>query len=120
MKGKSLFLTLGLAVVLAAAGGLWMTSRAVTPPTSTWADVVEEAKRGGYRLITTQQLRERYEAGEANLLLVDTRQDWEYRTGHIRGAVNFSMEPTTWARWKKRGDMKRLLGPDKERTVVFY
>jgi rhodanese-related sulfurtransferase len=51
---------------------------------------------------------------------VDTRQEWEYRTGHIDGAVNFPMEPTGWARWRNRGPMETFLGPDKERGIVFY
>jgi rhodanese-related sulfurtransferase len=52
--------------------------------------------------------------------LVDTRQEWEYRTGHIKGALNFPMEPTWWARWRKAGDLRALLGPEKERGIVFY
>ena len=54
------------------------------------------------------------------LILVDTRQEWEYRTGHIKGAVNFPMEPTWWYRWRKQGELKRFLGPDKDRFLVFY
>ena len=54
------------------------------------------------------------------MLLVDTRQDWEYRTGHIPGSVNFSMEPTAWARWRSQGPMARFLGPDLDRPIVFY
>ena len=54
------------------------------------------------------------------MLLVDTRQDWEYRTGHIQGAVNFSMEPTAWARWRSQGPLAKFLGPDRDRTMVFY
>jgi rhodanese-related sulfurtransferase len=51
---------------------------------------------------------------------VDTRQEWEYRTGHIQGAPNFPMEPTWFARWQRKGELGKLLGPDKERSVVFY
>jgi rhodanese-related sulfurtransferase len=51
---------------------------------------------------------------------VDTRQEWEYRTGHIKGAVNFSMEPTRWSRWRSAAALKAFLGPDRERTIVFY
>ena len=45
--------------------------------------------------------------------LVDTRQDWEYRTGHIHGAIHFPMEPTWWSRWRKADALKDLLGPDR-------
>lgn len=111
---------LAMAAALSVAAALWFTNRAVTPKTPAWDDVVQEATVGGYRLLTTQELRDLYEKNPPGLLLVDTRQDWEHRTGHITGSVNFPMEPTAWARWKKRGEIETLLGPDKERTVVFY
>jgi rhodanese-related sulfurtransferase len=53
-------------------------------------------------------------------LLVDTRQEWEYRSGHIRGATNFPIEPTWWSRWRKAGALEAVLGPDKDRLIVFY
>jgi rhodanese-related sulfurtransferase len=53
-------------------------------------------------------------------MLIDTRQDWEYRTGHIHGAINFPIEPTWWSRWRKAGDLQHLLGADRERPIVFY
>jgi len=51
---------------------------------------------------------------------VDTRQDWEYRSGHLEGAVNFPMEPTWWGRLRARRPLKKLLGPDQDRAIVFY
>jgi rhodanese-related sulfurtransferase len=53
-------------------------------------------------------------------MLIDTRQEWEYRAGHIAGALLFPMEPTWWARWRKAGALRELLGEDKDRLVVFY
>jgi hypothetical protein len=85
-----------------------------------WENAQAEAERGGYRLITTDELWERYQEGGENLLLIDTRQDWEYRTGHIAGAVHFSMEPTWRARWLSRRPLRKLLGHDKEIPLVFY
>lgn len=84
------------------------------------AEVRKEAERGGYRLITSEELWGMVSRGPGEVLLVDTRQDWEYAAGHIEGAVNFPMEPTWLARLTKRGEMERLLGPDKEKQVVFY
>lgn len=108
-----------LAVVLTIAV-LWFTNGAVTPKEATWDDVVAEAKNGGYRLISTDDLWKRYSENSDSLLLVDTRQEWEYRTGHIKGAVNFPMEPTWFSRWKKKGDLKKFLGSDMDRTIIFY
>lgn len=112
--------SLAFLAVAATIAALWLTNGAVTPKEATWDDVSTEANRGGYRLISTEELWKRYSADRDSLFLVDTRQEWEYRTGHIQGAVNFPMEPTWFARWKKRGDLKRFLGTDKERTIVFY
>jgi len=104
--------------MLVSVGILLMTGS--TPATPTWDDAVQEARRGGYSLLTTDELKKLYEERTPGLLLVDTRQDWEHRTGHIEGSALFPMEPTAWARWTKRGDLERLLGPDKDRPVVFY
>jgi 3-mercaptopyruvate sulfurtransferase SseA len=109
-----------LAAVVAALGALWLTSGAVAPKEATWDDVLTEAKSGGYRIITTEALGAEYSKNRDELLLVDTRQEWEYRSGHIKGAVNFPMEPTGWSRWRKAGALQDLLGPDKDRKVIFY
>jgi len=115
---RTLIMTiLSVAAVLTA---LWLTHGAVTPKEATWEDVLAEAKSGGYRIITTQELGAKYLQDPDELLLVDTRQEWEYRTGHIKGAVNFPMEPTGWSRWRKADALKDLLGPDKDRKVIFY
>jgi hypothetical protein len=109
-----------LVAVMITVGTLWFTNRAVTPKEATWEDVQIEAKSGGYRIISTQELAALYLKDSGNLLLVDTRQDWEYRTGHLKGAVLFSMEPTWWSRWRKASALEAFLGPDKDRAVVFY
>jgi 3-mercaptopyruvate sulfurtransferase SseA len=83
-------------------------------------DVRAEATRGGYRLIDLEELRGKLERDPAGVLLVDTRQDWEYRTGHIPGSINFSFEPTWWSRVKNRRALKAALGADRSRTLVFY
>jgi rhodanese-related sulfurtransferase len=54
------------------------------------------------------------------MLLVDTRQEWEYRSGHIKGALNFPIEPTWLSRWRNKGALAKFLGPDKNRFIVFY
>lgn len=111
---------MALAAVFLTVGALWLTNRAVTPKEATWDDVLNEAQRGNYRLITTEDLAGEYRNDPERLLLVDTRQEWEYRTGHIKGALNFPMEPTAWSRWRKASALENFLGPDKERTLIFY
>jgi hypothetical protein len=111
---------LALVVVGFTVGALWFTNRSVAPKEATWDDVVAEAKMGGYKLINMEELAERYKKDHNKLLLVDTRQEWEYRTGHIKYALNFPMEPTWLSRWRKKGALETFLGPDKNRFIVFY
>lgn len=101
-------------------GALWLTNGAVTPKKATWDDVVAEAKGGGYQLISTNDSWKLYNEKRGSALWVDTRQEWEYRSGHIMGAVNFPMEPTGFTRWRKKGSLKKFLGEDKDRTLIFY
>lgn len=117
MNSRVTFALIAIAV-LVSVGMIGMTDRTTTTPT--WDDAVQEARRGGYGLLTTDELKKLYEERTPGLLLVDTRQDWEHRTGHIEGSVLFPMEPTAWARWTKRGDLEKLLGPDRDRSIVFY
>jgi len=101
-------------------GVFWYGHRPITLKKATHEDVLAEAERGGYRLISTEKLWELFNRNADKLLMVDTRQEWEFRTGHIKGAVNFPMEPTWWARWREKGAMRKFLGKDKNRHLIFY
>jgi hypothetical protein len=111
---------LALAAMALTLGALWQAYRPIVAPEATLAEVQAEALHGGYRLINTTELGKIYQQPPVNFLLVDTRQDWEYRSGHIKGAVNFPLEPTWWSRWRSQGRLAALLGSDRERLVVFY
>jgi predicted sulfurtransferase len=119
MKNRAFYFP-ALAAVLITVFAVWYTQRPAAPRQAGWDDVIAEAKAGGYTIISTEELADRSRKKSSDLLMVDTRQDWEYRTGHIEGALNFSMEPTRWARWRKANDLERFLGPDKEKPIVFY
>ena len=114
---KTLFALVAVAITM---GALWYTNRVVPPKEATWDDVKAEARQGGYQLISTNELWKRYTTKQQSLLLVDTRQEWEYRTGHIKNALNFPMEPTWLSRWRKKDALGQMLGPDKNRLIVFY
>ena len=115
---KSIFLA--VAAIFLTVSAVVYSQRPIKPVEATWEDVLAEAETGGYRIITTQDLADRYLKDPSSLLLVDTRQEWEYRTGHIKGALNFPMEPTWWSRWCKADELRKFLGPDEERIIVFY
>jgi hypothetical protein len=116
-KGTTLLALVAVALTL---GVLWHLQRPIIVKEATREDVKAEARSGGYHLITTEELAQRYRQHPGKLLLVDTRQDWEYRTGHIQGAVNFPIAPTAWSRWRSQGPLAQFLGPDKDRLIVFY
>ena len=84
---------------------LWYAHRPEPVVQSSMAQVRQEAERGGYRLIDIESLWRLYQAGRDKILLVDTRQEWEHRAGHIDGSANFPFEPTWWARWRNRGNL---------------
>lgn len=98
----------------------WYMHLPVPTVESSLAQVEREADSGDYRLIDVEALSKLYQLGHEGFLLVDTRQGWEHRAGYIERSVNFPIEPTWWSRWRRRGDLKALLGPDKDRTIVFY
>ena len=111
-----------LAMVAAAItmGSIWYSNRVVPPKEATWDDVKTEARQADYQLITTDELLKRYTTKPESLFLVDTRQQWEYRTGHIKGALNFPIEPTWLSRWRNKSALEKFLGLDKNRFIVFY
>ena len=119
MKNTPKFIIALLAVAVTI-GVVWNANRVVPSKEATWDDVRAEAVKGGYQLITTDELSRHYQQDPESLLLVDTRQEWEYRTGHIKNAVNFPLEPTWLSRWRNRGALKKFLGTDKNRLIVFY
>jgi len=116
MRRRSAWTAVWLALALPLLAGA-RDARAAAPSMD---GVRAEAVRGGYRLIDLEQLRGRLEREPGRLLLVDTRQDWEHRTGHIPDSINFSFEPTWWSRLKNRRALAAALGGDTSRPIVFY
>jgi hypothetical protein len=116
-KGITILALAAAALTLAV---LWYLHRPVTVKEATWEDVRAEARNGGYLLTTTAELAKLYRQDPQKLLIVDTRQDWEYRSGHIKGALNFPIEPSAWGRWRAQGPLAKFLGPDRDRPIFFY
>jgi rhodanese-related sulfurtransferase len=89
--------------------------------------LAREVVAGGYGIITTAELQEAIKAGE-DLLLVDTMPYEEsYKKGHIPKARHFLFPVPEMKEWdsketggKSPDDFATLLGPDKNRKIVFY
>jgi len=113
-------LLLPVVALSAALSILWYIHRPAPIVTSNMEQVQQEADRGGYRLIDVATLAKLYQTDRERLLLIDTRQEWEHRAGHIAGSDNFPIEPTWWARWRRKADLAAALGPAGDKTIVFY
>ena len=91
-------------------------------PSTAWDKVVAEARKGGYKLISPKELKREYLEDRDSFSLIDVRQEWSYQMQHIKGALHVDFAPTWWNQYSPmmRSNMKKLLGPDKERKFVFY
>ena len=49
-----------------------------------------KGKMEATRSLRPRSLQSATKKDPGSLFLVDTRQEWEYRTGHLKGAVEFS------------------------------
>jgi rhodanese-related sulfurtransferase len=89
--------------------------------------LVREVQRGGYDVVTTEELHNWIDAGK-DLLIVDTMPyEASYKKAHVPGAKQFLFPIPDMAAWdtketdgKTQADYEALLGPDKNRTIVIY
>ena len=83
--------------------------------------------RGGYDLITTKELKEVIDGGK-DVLIVDTMPlEASYEKNHVPGAKQFLFPIPEMTEWnsaetdgKSQEDFVALLGPDKDKTIIFY
>ena len=66
---RNLKTLIAFVAVLLTVGALWFANRAVPPGKASWEDVLAEGKAGGYKIITTDELCNRYQKDAKNLLL---------------------------------------------------
>jgi rhodanese-related sulfurtransferase len=80
-----------------------------------------EVARGGYRYVDTKELKNWLDQKKP-VLIVDVNPEDSYRKQHIPGAVHieFPRPIMTSIDDQKKEALIKLLGPDKDRTVVFY
>lgn len=89
--------------------------------------LLREVQNGGYGVITTSELKELLESGK-ELLVVDTMPyEQSYKKNHIPSAEQFLFPIPEMVAWdsketagKSEQDFLTLLGPDKDRQIVFY
>jgi hypothetical protein len=84
--------------------------------------IINEARKGGYQLITPEELKNEYLKDPASFSLVDVRQEWSYQMQHIKGSLHIDFAPIWWNQYSPmmRSDIKKLLGSEKNKKIVFY
>ena len=90
--------------------------------------LAREVDRGGYEIVTTEELKGWIDQ-KKDLVIVDTMPyEASYKKNHIVGAVQFLFpkggDMTQWntaeTDGKTESDYVKLLGPDKDKTIVIY
>lgn len=89
--------------------------------------LLREVQRGGYDVITTEELHKAVEAGE-DLLIIDTMPyEDSFKKNHIPGAKQFLFPIPEMAEWdteetgsKSIADYESLLGEDKDKKIIVY
>ena len=81
-----------------------------------------QVKKGAYGIVTTEELKEWMDKKDP-MLTVDTMPlEDSYKKNHIPGAVQieFPVEEMSQLDEAKKADLEKILGPDKNRKIVFY
>jgi thiosulfate/3-mercaptopyruvate sulfurtransferase len=82
----------------------------------------KEVARGGYKVVSTEELKKWIDE-KKDLLIVDTMPfEDSFKKQHIPGAVNFVLPIPEMTQMddKTKADLEKLLGPNKDRLLVFY
>ncbi len=89
--------------------------------------LVRDVKAGGYEVINAEELKKLIDS-KKDILIVDTMPyEDSYKKEHIPGAKQFLFPIAILANWdaketggKSMEDFAAFLGPDKDKTLVFY
>ena len=89
--------------------------------------LVREVQRGGYGVVTTEELKQWIDSGK-DVLVVDTMPyEDSYKKQHVPGAVQILFPIPDMEEWddqqtggKTQDDFKTLLGDDKSKPIVIY
>ncbi len=89
--------------------------------------LVREFQRGGYDVVTTEELKKWIDSGK-EMLIVDTMPyEDSYKKQHVPGAVQFLFPIPDMKEWdsketegKTLEDFNKLLGDNKDKPIVIY
>ena len=89
--------------------------------------LLREVQAGGYGIVTTPELK-KWMDEKKDMVIVDTMPlEASYKKNHVPGAVQFLFPIPDMNEWdeketdgKSQEDFAKLLGPDKDKTIVIY
>jgi thiosulfate/3-mercaptopyruvate sulfurtransferase len=113
-------LTAILVLTLSVAGWAWGTKELDTEKIA--VNFAKEVARGGYKIVSTEELKSWVDQ-KKDMLIVDTMPyEDSYKKQHIPGAVQmeFPIPELTQLDEKRKADLEKLLGTNKDRLIVFY
>ncbi|MBI4768796.1 MAG: rhodanese-like domain-containing protein [Deltaproteobacteria bacterium] len=102
--------------VLAAWGGKELETEKIA------VNFAREVARGSYKFVSTEELKGWIDQ-KKDMIIVDTMPyEDSYKKQHVPGAVQieFPIPEMTQLDEKKKADLEKLLGPNKDRLIVFY
>lgn len=125
MKAKKSLVSVLMAVVFVlglagAAMAAWGTEELDTEKIA--VTFAAEVERGGYKIVATQELKKWIDEKKL-MLIVDTMPfEASFKKQHVPGAVQmeFPIPEMTSIDDKTKDALIKLLGPDKDRLIVFY
>ncbi len=109
-----------LLLAVSGCGQSWGTKELDTEKTA--VNLVREVARGGYQIIPAPELKTWLDQ-KKDVLVVDTMPfEDSYKKNHLPGAVHFEfpIPEMTEMDAATRAKFEKVLGPDHEKTMVFY
>ena len=114
-----------LTLCLTATGYCWGKKELETEASA--IKLFREVERGGYKIVTTEELKGWFDQNK-DMIIIDTMPyEKSYKKNHIPGAVQILFpipEMNTWntkeTAGKTKSDFEKLLGPDKDKTIIVY
>ena len=132
LMGRSvlkMFLIVGLMAGMAAPAGAFLDDKFEKELEKETGAVklVREVQRGGYDVVTTEELKKWIDSGK-EMLTVDTMPlEDSYKKQHVPGAVQFLFPIPDMKEWNTKEtdgntleDFKKMLGDNKDRLIVIY
>ncbi|MCX8027715.1 MAG: rhodanese-like domain-containing protein [Thermodesulfovibrionales bacterium] len=111
-----------ICLVLSMSSNVWAWGAKELENEKIAVNFAREVERGGYKIVNTQELKKWLDEKKPMLLIDTMPYEASYKKEHIPSAVQmeFPIPEMTSIDDKKKAELEKLLGPDKNRLIVFY